>query len=110
MNIRKLLESGFDVIFDIDWQGAQQLKKSYYPNILTIFIIPPSKDAIYERLKRRAIESGDNAQSINFRMDQYQTEMSHQNEYDFVVENNDFEKCVSKIKEIIKNARSELNS
>ena len=49
--VQKLLDDGFDVLFDIDWQGSLQLKASNQPNLLTIFITPPSKEVIYERLK-----------------------------------------------------------
>ena len=99
------LNKGFDILFDIDWQGSLQLKKSQYPNILTIFIIPPSKDAIHERLKQRALRSGDNAEAINERLNLYETEMSHKNEYQYVVVNDDFENCISEIKSIIDKAR-----
>tara|TARA_A100001011_G_scaffold309050_1_gene324973 strand:+ start:263 stop:862 length:600 start_codon:yes stop_codon:yes gene_type:complete len=109
-DITSALENGFDVLFDIDWQGALQLKNSNYPNILTIFIIPPSKDAIYERLKLRAKKSGDNERAINDRMSMYETEMSHRDEYEYIVENSDFERCVSEIKKIINVARNKLNS
>ena len=104
------LKHGFDILFDIDWQGSLQLKKSSYPNILTIFITPPSKEAIYERLEFRAKKSGDDEKAINNRMSMYETEMSHQNEYEYIVENNDFEECISKIKKIINEARRRLNS
>ena len=87
-----------------------QLKKSNYRNILTIFITPPSKEAIYGRLKLRAKKSGDNEQAITNRMNMYETEMSHQNEYDYLVENNNFEDCILKIKEIIKKNRKKSNS
>ncbi len=109
-DVSTALEEGFDVLFDIDWQGALQLKNSTYPNILTIFITPPSKEAIYDRLKSRAKKSGDNEQAINNRMSMYETEMSHQDEYEYIVENNDFEMCVSKIKKIIKEQREKLYS
>ena len=109
-NVYNSLKHGFDILFDIDWQGSLQLKKSNYPNILTIFITPPSKDAIYERLKFRAKKSGDDERAITNRMNMYETEMSHQNEYDHIIENNDFEECISKIKKIIDEARKKLNS
>ncbi len=100
-NIINHFEYGRDVLFDIDWQGAKQLKDSPYSNIVSIFIIPPSKDVIYERLKQRAIKSGDNEESINIRMDEYETEMSHKKEYDYIVVNDSLEKCVGQIKDII---------
>ena len=109
-DVQKSLDNGFDVLFDIDWQGSLQLKASNQPNLLTIFITPPSKEIIYERLKLRAEKSGDNEQAIKYRMEMYETEMSHQNEYEYVVENDDFEKCVLKIKKIILEARAKLNT
>ena len=109
-NVQKSLDKGFDVLFDIDWQGSLQLKASNQPNLLTIFIIPPSKEIIYERLKLRAEKSGDNDQAIKYRMEMYETEMSHQNEYEHIVENDKFEECVFKIKKIILEARADLHS
>ena len=108
-DVQKSLDNGFDVLFDIDWQGSIQLKASSQPNLLTIFITPPSKEIVYERLKSRAEKSGDNEQAIQYRMKMYETEMSHQNEYDYIVENDRFEECVLKIKEIILQARIKLN-
>ena len=90
-NVQYLLDNGFDVLFDIDWQGSLQLKSSNRPNLLTIFITPPSKETIYERLKLRAEISGDNEQDIKYRMEMYETEMSHQDEYEHIVENDKFE-------------------
>ena len=108
--VQNLLNNGFDVLFDIDWQGSLQLKSSNQPNLLTIFITPPSKKIIYERLKLRAEKSGDNDQAIQYRMEMYETEMSHQNEYEHIVENDNFEECILNIKKIIFDARKKLNS
>ena len=109
-NVQNLLDCGFDVLFDIDWQGSLQLKASSQPNLLTIFITPPSKEVIYERLKLRAEKSGDNEQAIQYRMQMYETEMSHRNEYEHIVENDKFEECIFKIKKIILETRTKLNS
>ena len=109
-DIQKSLDNGFDVLFDIDWQGSLQLKASNQPNLLTIFITPPSKEIVYERLKLRAEKSGDVEQAVQYRMKMYETEMSHQNEYEHIVENDKFEECVLKIKKIILEARIKLNS
>ena len=109
-DVQKSLDSGYDVLFDIDWQGSLQLKASNQPNLLTIFITPPSKEKIYERLKLRAEKSGDNEQAIQYRMEMYETEMSHQNEYEYTVENDKFEECILKIKRIILETRTKLNS
>ncbi len=109
-DVQKSLDNGFDVLFDIDWQGSLQLKASNQPNLLTIFITPPSKKIIYKRLKLRAEKSGDNEQAIQDRMKMYETEMSHQNEYEYIVENDKFEECILNIKKIILEARTKLNS
>tara|TARA_Y100000816_G_C26062362_1_gene557975 strand:- start:521 stop:1117 length:597 start_codon:yes stop_codon:yes gene_type:complete len=107
-NIIKNFDDNRDVLFDIDWQGASQLKMSSYSNIISIFIIPPSKDAIYERLKLRAKTSGDDTNAINERMKKYETEMSHQDDYDYVVINKDLEKCIKDIEFIIDQHRKRL--
>ena len=107
-NVLNILRDGFDVLFDIDWQGAKQLKNSNYPNILSFFIIPPSKEVIYNRLLSRANESGDNKDSINKRMSFYDTEISHKNDYDYVLINDNLDDCVQKIKSLILQNRREL--
>ncbi len=109
-NVQESLDNNFDVLFDIDWQGSLQLKASNQPNLLTIFIVPPSKKIIYERLKLRAEKSGDNEQAIQYRMEMFETEMRHQDEYEYIVENNDFENCIAEIKKIIADTRNKLNS
>ena len=102
-NVLNILRDGFDVLFDIDWQGAKQLKSSNYPNILSFFIIPPSKEVIYNRLLSRANESGDNKDSINKRMSFYDTEVKHKNDYDHVIINDNFDNCVREINSLILN-------
>ena len=97
-----------DILFDIDWQGAKQLKNSSFKNIVSIFIIPPSKDAIYQRLKSRAITSGDNEKAIENRMNKYETEMTHRNDYDHVVINDKLETCVDDLEIIINDKRRNL--
>ena len=104
-NVTELLNRDFDVLFDIDWQGAQQLKRSDFTNILSIFIVPPTKQAIYERLKLRTKASGGNEKDIEDRMKKYELEMSHKDEYDFVVLNDNFDDCVRQIKSIIQKKR-----
>ena len=104
-NVAELLNNGFDVLFDIDWQGAHQLKKSSYTNILSFFIIPPSKDVIYQRLLSRSVLSGDNEEAINRRMSYYDTEISHKDEYDHVVINDNLDDCTQTIYELIQKKR-----
>ncbi len=107
-NIIDHFKNGSDVLFDIDWQGAKQLKNSSFKNIVSIFIVPPSKDAIYKRLKSRAIKSGDNEKAIENRMNKFETEMRHKNDYDYVVINDKLETCVDELEKIINNKRSSL--
>ena len=109
-NITDHFENGRDILFDIDWQGAEQLKNSSFVNIVSIFIIPPSKDAIYQRLKLRAKKSGDNEISIDKRMKKYETEMSHKNDYDYKVINEKLEVCVDEIETIINKKRKNLTN
>ena len=107
-NIIDHFKNGSDVLFDIDWQGAKQLKSSSFRNIVSIFIVPPSKDAIYKRLKSRAVTSGDNEIAIENRMNKYETEMRHKNDYDHVVINDKLEICVDELEKIINNKRISL--
>ncbi len=107
-NITDHFENNRDILFDIDWQGALQLRKSTFSNIVSIFIIPPSKDVIFERLKLRAKTSGDNLEAINNRMKEYETEMNHKDDYDYVVVNQEFEICVNEIERIINKSRNKL--
>ena len=107
-NITDHFENGMDILFDIDWQGANQLKNSSFVNIVSIFIIPPSKDAIYQRLKLRAKTSGDNQMAIEKRMKKYETEMAHKNDYDNIVINEKLEICVDEIESIIRKKRKNL--
>ena len=109
-NITKNFENNKDTLFDIDWQGASQLKNSSMANILSIFIVPPSRESIHQRLILRAEKSGDDQKAINERMKKYETEMSHREEYDYVVVNKELETCVNEIEIIINNRRKELTN
>ena len=91
-----------DVLFDIDWQGYQQLKQSNM-DVIGIFILPPSKKELIERLKTRGRDTQD---EMKKRMDLVQNEISHFPEYDYVVVNKDLKECVNKIKNIIDSERS----
>ena len=90
-----------DVLFDIDWQGFQQLKQSN-KEVVGIFILPPSKKELIKRLKTRARETNI---EMKKRMSLVQNEISHFPEYDYVVINDDLKVCVSKIKNIIESER-----
>jgi len=97
---KDLLNENFDVLFDIDWQGTQQLSQNNN-NILTIFILPPDKNEIERRLKKRETENSENIDIVNERMSKFEDELSHWKEYDYVVTNDNFDECVSEILNII---------
>ena len=86
-----------DVLFDIDWQGYQQLKQSGM-EVVGIFILPPNKKELIRRLKNRG---RDTSEEMKKRMSLAQDEISHFPEYDYVVVNNDLESCVTKVQNII---------
>ena len=86
-----------DVLFDIDWQGFQQLKQSGV-DVVGIFILPPNKTELIRRLKKRG---RDTSKEMKKRMSLAQDEISHFPEYDYVVINNDLDLCVSQIQNII---------
>ena len=90
------------MLFDIDWQGYQQLKQSNM-DVIGIFILPPSKKELIKRLRTRGRDTQD---EMKKRMDLVQNEISHFPEYDYVVVNKDLKECVNKIKNIIDSERS----
>ena len=104
-NVKDLLSKDFDVLFDIDWQGAAQILKSNLAKIVTIFLVPPSKKVVLERLEERSNETGDNYKAVQKRMSEYENEMSHANEYDHIVVNDNIEECADKVLNIIENER-----
>mgnify|MGYP001414754218 FL=1 len=99
------LANGNDVLFDIDWQGAQQIINSDYHRIITIFVMPPSKESIKQRLLTRQKDSGDNSEIVKRRMQEYETEISHKNEYKYIIINENLEKCTNEIIKIIQNEK-----
>ena len=108
-NVEEKLLEDFDVLFDIDWQGAAQILNSNLAKIVTIFLVAPSKEVVLARLKKRSKETGDNYESIKKRMLEYENEMKHANDYDYVVINDNIEECTKKIVSIIENERKMNN-
>ena len=94
----KLLSQGKDVLFDIDWQGTLQLKKISDLNIVCIFILPPNINVLRDRLLNR--HKGQE-ELIEKRMNKFNEELSHWNQYNYVVTNDDLNICYEKIKSII---------
>ena len=95
--IKEKLDEGVDVILEIDWQGARQVKINM-PNAISIFILPPSKEALLGRLQQRA---QDNDETINKRMSDAQNQMQHFNEFDYLVINEDFNSALNDLNLII---------
>jgi guanylate kinase len=95
--IENTLSLGIDVFLDIDWQGAEQVKK-IMPEAIGVFILPPSKAELERRLTGRGQDS---SEVISARMAQAVSEMSHYNEYDFVIINDNFEQALTDLKSII---------
>lgn len=96
--IRQGLKEGQDFLFDIDWQGTQQLKQKDEQDVVTVFILPPTLEALRHRLETRAQDSED---VIDRRMDRARAEISHWAEYDYVVINDDVDECFVKVREIL---------
>lgn len=96
--IERRLSLGIDVLLDIDWQGARQLRQ-HFTNVVSIFILPPSVDSLKQRLQHR---QQDNIQTIQDRMEKAQHELRHYDEFDYLVVNDDFETALSDIVNIIK--------
>ena len=93
------LQLGKNVIFDIDWQGTKQIKeKNLNFKLISIFILPPSKKTLVNRLSER--ENNDE-NVINERMKKFETDVKHWVDYDFVVINDDLETCFNELKDII---------
>ena len=100
------MSAGKDVIFDIDWQGTQQLKKIRGLSLVTFFILPPNIEVLKKRLLNRHKEQ---EKLIEERMNKFNEEISHWKEYNYVVINDDLETCYSKILEIIMNEKKGIN-
>lgn len=104
--VERAIHAGKDVLFDVDWQGAQQLRLSPLGrSVVSIFILPPSIRALEERLKTRAQDS-DNV--IRGRMAKAKSEISHWAEYDYVLINDDLDACFSQIRTLIDAERLKL--
>jgi guanylate kinase len=96
--VESQLAAGFDVILDIDWQGARQIRKAF-PSCRSVFIVPPSLEILRQRLEARGQDS---EQVIQRRMREAQAEISHWDEFDDLVINDDFEKALLDLHAIIR--------
>ncbi len=96
--IRAGLREGRDFLFDIDWQGTQQLYQKAEVDVVRVFILPPSIEELQRRLVGR---NTDSAEVIAARMARAQAEISHWDGYDYVVVNDDVDSCFGKVREIL---------
>jgi len=101
-NIETKLKQGEDVILEIDWQGAEQVRKQL-PYSVNIFILPPSQSALEERLRGRGQDSDE---IIARRMQDAKSETSHYSEYDYLLVNDDFDDALIELKSIVLARRS----
>ena len=100
--VQKTLQYGNDVLFDIDWQGTQQLSDNKDFDLVTIFILPPSKTVLEKRLNNRAQDS---KIEVIKRMSQASDEISHYMEYNYIVINNNLEEASNQVLSILKAER-----
>ena len=100
--VQKTLQDGNDVLFDIDWQGTQQLSDNKDFDLVTIFILPPSKTVLEKRLNNRAQDS---KIEVIKRMSQASDEISHYMEYNYIVINNNLEDASNQVLSILKAER-----
>ena len=103
-SVNKLHKDNYDVVFDIDWQGTKQLSKYKELNLIKIFILPPNKKELKNRLINR---NQDNNQTVEKRLNQYENDIQHWSDYDYVLINQDLESCFNQIEKIIENHKKE---
>jgi guanylate kinase len=96
--VEAALNKGRDVLFDIDWQGTQQIAESARGDLVSIFILPPSMEALEQRLRTRA---SDSEEEVRYRMSKATSEISHWAEYDYVLINDNLDTCLAQIKTIL---------
>ena len=99
-SIKKITSNNHNVLFDIDWQGSQQLSKFSELNLVKVFILPPSKEELEKRL---IVRNQDDKNAIKRRMLAYSKDIAHKRDYDYVLINDNVEKCFNEIKNIILN-------
>ena len=104
--VEAALAAGHDVLFDIDWQGTQQLREKASDDVVSVFILPPSAADLEKRLHTRAQDSDE---VIRGRMSRASHEMSHWAEYDYIVINRSVEEAFGEVKSILKAERLKRN-
>ena len=96
--VMNALKSGKDILFDIDWQGTQQLMNSVQDDLVKIFVLPPSAKELEKRLLKR---NQDTDETVKNRMSKASDEISHYAEYDYIIINKDFDESLEKINSIL---------
>ena len=97
-SVKEILKNNNDVLFDIDWQGTQQLSRFEELNLLKIFILPPNKDELEKRLVQR---NQDEPNIVKKRLKAYSEDITHWNDYDYVIINDNLENCIKQIEKIL---------
>ncbi|MCE2992975.1 MAG: guanylate kinase [Alphaproteobacteria bacterium] len=104
--VESYLQNGDDIIFDIDWQGHRSLKALAPEDVVSIFLLPPSKKELKERLSKRA---QDTHETIMLRMQKANSELQHWKEYDYVIVNKDLKESLNKLLSILRAERLRKN-
>ena len=103
--IETALSEGRDVLFDIDWQGTQQLRQKMPQDLVSVFVLPPSLAALDSRLKSRQIMTGETDEQVAYRLSKAPGEVSHWAEYDFIIVNENIEESVKQVRAILASER-----
>jgi guanylate kinase len=104
--VTRRLQAGTDVLLEIDWQGARQVRQAL-PNCVSIFILPPSREALEQRLRERRTDS---AETITRRLADASNDMGHWREFDFVIVNDVFERALLELGQILDGAGQALRA
>ena len=105
-NIKEKLEASIDIILEIDWQGARQVRENM-PNSISIFILPPSKNVLLQRLTDRG---QDDEETISKRMKNSESEMSHYDEFEYLIINDQFDSALNDLKAIIQDCNNNIKN
>lgn len=103
--VEAALQDGKDVVFDIDWQGTQQMREIASDDVVTVFILPPSRQALEGRLRNRSRDTHETEEQIRHRMSKAAAEISHYAEYDYVIINDDIEDAIAQAQTILDGER-----
>lgn len=103
--IEERMAAGIDIVLDIDWQGASQIRQTF-PDAISIFLLPPSLEVLRERLQNR---QQDHADVIEKRMQQARDELAHYEEFDYLIVNEEFEVALSQLRAIVTAERLKKN-